>query len=116
MIHKEVKVKGSKVLILGVTFKENCPDIRNTKVIDMYLSLKSFGVDIDIYDPWVKNEDVKSEYNIQLIDNLGGTKYNAIVLAVAHHQFKTIDILNLKKKNAVVYDIKDFLEIKDKSL
>jgi UDP-N-acetyl-D-galactosamine dehydrogenase len=116
MIHKEVKVKGSKVLILGVTFKENCPDIRNTKVIDMYLSLKSFGVDIDIYDPWAKKEEVKNEYDIDLLETLEDHTYEAIVLAVAHKQFKTIDISNLKKKKSVVYDIKNFLEIKDKSL
>jgi len=116
MIHKEVKVKGSKVLILGITFKENCPDIRNTKVMDMYLSLKSYGVHIDIYDPWAKKEEVKNEYEIDLLENLENHRYEAIVLAVAHQQFKTIEISNLRKKKSVIYDIKNFLEIKDKSL
>lgn len=116
MIHKEVKVKGAKVLILGVTFKENCPDIRNTKVIDMYLSLQSYGVAIDIYDPWAKKVAVKNEYDIDLISDLNDKKYDAIVLAVAHRQFETINILHLKKKKSVVYDIKNFLETKDKSL
>ena len=116
MIHKEVKVKGSKVLILGITFKENCPDIRNTKVMDMYLSLKSYGVYVDVYDPWAKKEEVKNEYDIELLNTLEDCTYEAIVLAVAHQQFKTIDISSLKKKKSVVYDIKNFLEIKDKSL
>ncbi|TXD51426.1 MULTISPECIES: nucleotide sugar dehydrogenase [unclassified Polaribacter] len=116
MIHKEVKVKGAKVLILGITFKENCPDTRNTKVIDMYLSLKSYGVAIDVYDPWAKKATVKDEYDIDLIPELKDHKYDAIVLAVAHRQFETIDITKLKKKKSVVYDIKNFLETKDKSL
>lgn len=116
MIDKEVKVKGAKVLILGVTFKENCPDIRNTKVIDMLLSINSFGVKTSVYDPWAKREEVKQEYGIELIKDVYKTKYDAIVLAVSHNEFKTIDISKLKKKKAVVYDIKNFLDVKDKSL
>ena len=116
MIDKEVKVKGANVLILGITFKENCPDIRNTKVIDLYLALKSFGVQIDVYDSWAKKEEVKEEYDINLIDAVYNKKYDAIVLAVSHKEFKNIDILKLKNKKAVVYDIKNFLAIKDKSL
>lgn len=116
MIHKEVKVKGAKVLLLGITFKENCPDIRNTKVIDMYLSLKSYGLQIDVYDPWAKQQEVQEEYGIQLLNDLSAEKYDTIVLAVAHYQFKNINIATLKKRKSVVYDIKDFLEIKDKSL
>jgi UDP-N-acetyl-D-galactosamine dehydrogenase len=116
MIDKEVKVKGANVLILGITFKENCPDIRNTKVIDLYLALKSFGVQIDVYDSWAKKEEVKEEYDINLIDAIYNKKYDAIVLAVSHKEFKNIDILKLKNKKSVVYDIKNFLAIKDKSL
>ena len=116
MIDKEVKIKGTRVLILGVTFKENCPDIRNTKVIDLYHALKSYGVKVDIYDSWAKNEEVKQEYNIDLIQNINTRKYGAIVLAVAHNEFKTIDVRSLQKKKSVIYDIKNFLEIKDKSL
>jgi UDP-N-acetyl-D-galactosamine dehydrogenase len=116
MIDREVKVKGANVLILGITFKENCPDIRNTKVIDLYRSLKSFGLKVEVYDPWAKKAAVKNEYDIDLLDTLEDHTYEAIVLAVAHKQFKTIDILKLKNKKSVVYDIKDFLEIKDKSL
>jgi UDP-N-acetyl-D-galactosamine dehydrogenase len=116
MIDKEVKVKRANVLILGITFKENCPDIRNTKVIDLYLALKSYGVQCDVYDSWAKKEEVKNEYDINLIDEIYSKKYDAIVLAVAHKEFKNIDILKLKNKKSVVYDIKNFLAIKDKSL
>lgn len=116
MIDKDVKIKGTRILILGVTFKENCPDIRNTKVVDLYHSLKSYGVKIDIYDPWAKNKEVKEEYNIKLINDINKKKYGAIVLAVAHNEFKSIDITKLQKKKSVIYDIKNFLKIKDKSL
>lgn len=116
MIDKEVKVKGAEVLILGFTFKEDCPDVRNTKVIDMYLALKSFGTKVDVYDPLANEEDVKSEYDIHLTNNLDQKKYDAIVLAVPHKAFISIDIDQLKKDDAVVYDIKNFLNQKDKSL
>jgi UDP-N-acetyl-D-galactosamine dehydrogenase len=116
MIDKELKVKRASVLILGITFKENCPDIRNTKVIDLYLALESFGLQADVYDPWAKKEEVKEVYDIDLIDEVYIKKYDVIVLAVAHKEFKNIDIVQLKNKEAVVYDIKNFLAIKDKSL
>jgi UDP-N-acetyl-D-galactosamine dehydrogenase len=116
MIDKELKVKRASVLILGITFKENCPDIRNTKVIDLYLALESFGLQADVYDPWAKKEEVKEVYDIDLIDEVYSKKYDVIVLAVAHKEFKNIDIVQLKNKEAVVYDIKNFLAIKDKSL
>ncbi|MDD7913399.1 nucleotide sugar dehydrogenase [Polaribacter ponticola] len=116
MINREVKVKGANVLILGITFKENCPDIRNTKVIDLYLGLGSYGVNVDVYDSWAKKEEVKQEYDINLIKGVYDKKYDAIVLAVAHKDFRKIDVLRLKKEKSVVYDIKNFLEIKDKSL
>ena len=116
MIDKEVKVKGAKVLILGITFKENCPDIRNTKVIDMYLALKSFGIDAVIFDPLANQEDVLSTYNLHLKNSIDNETFDAIVLAVPHKEFATIDIDALKNKNAVVYDIKNFLSKKDKNL
>jgi UDP-N-acetyl-D-galactosamine dehydrogenase len=116
MIDKELKVKRASVLILGITFKENCPDIRNTKVIDLYLALESFGLQADVYDPWAKKEEVKEVYDIDLIDEVYSNKYDVIVLAVAHKEFKNIDIVQLNNKEAVVYDIKNFLAIKDKSL
>lgn len=116
MIDKEVKVKGADVLILGITFKENCPDIRNTKVVDVIHFLGSFGVNVDVYDPWAKKVEVQKEYDIQLLEDLYGKKYKAIVLAVSHKEFKEIDVLRLKSETSVVYDVKNFLDIKDKSL
>jgi UDP-N-acetyl-D-galactosamine dehydrogenase len=116
MINREVKVKGANVLILGITFKENCPDIRNTKVIDLYLGLESYGVNVEVYDSWAKKEEVKQEYDINLIKQVYDKRYDAIVLAVSHKDFREIDVLKLKKEKSVVYDIKNFLEIKDKSL
>ena len=116
MINREVKVKGANVLILGITFKENCPDIRNTKVIDLYLGLESYGVNVEVYDSWAKKEEVKQEYDINLIKQVYDKRYDAVVLAVSHKDFREIDVLKLKKEKSVVYDIKNFLEIKDKSL
>lgn len=107
LIHKGHAVKDSKVLVLGITFKENCPDIRNTKAIDVVNELKAFGCDVDVYDPWANKEEVENEYCLSLIDSYGEQKYDAAVLAVAHKEFKTIDISKLRNgNNAVIYDIK----------
>lgn len=118
MIAEDVKVKNSNILILGITFKENCPDVRNTKVIDVYHSLKSYGVDIDVYDPWAKKEEVSLDYGLELIDNPYKQEYDAVVLAVSHDEFKNLDLLKIKKENGVVYDVKNFLpqELIDKTL
>ena len=86
MIKEEVKILGSKVLLLGITFKENCPDIRNTKVIDLINSLKEYGCNVDIYDPWADKDEVKAEYDVDLIDN-PKDHYDVSVLAVAHNEF-----------------------------
>ncbi len=109
LIQKGHPVKGSNVLILGITFKENCPDIRNTKVVDIYHGLKPFGIDIDIYDPWADPEQVKLEYNIDLTSSLEKKKYASIILAVAHKKFLSIDLEKLKEKKAVIFDTKSFL-------
>ena len=116
MIDKEVKVKGANILILGVTFKENCPDIRNTKVIDMYLALKSYGTKVDVYDPLANSKEVLSSYGFSLKENINPKKYDAIVLAVPHKEFRSFDVNEFKKDNSVVYDIKNFLTQKDKNL
>ena len=105
LIKKGHKVEGSKVLILGITFKENCPDIRNSRVIDVYQELREFGIDVEVYDPWASKHDVKEEYDITLLDNLSD-KYDGILLAVSHNEFKSINLENFKNKNAVVFDIK----------
>ena len=105
LIKKGHKIEGSKVLILGITFKENCPDIRNSRVIDVYQELKEFGVDVDVYDPWASKQEVKDEYDITLLDNLGD-KYDGILLAVSHDEFKSLNLENFKNTNAVIFDIK----------
>ncbi len=114
MIHKGHKVKGAKVLVLGITFKENCPDIRNSRVIDVIRELQDFGCQVDVYDPWADPEEVKHEYGIDLLSTIDyqlSTNYDAVVLAVAHNQFKDLD-LNTSDDNTVVYDIKGMLEKK----
>ncbi len=107
LIKKGHKIDGCKVLILGVTFKENCPDIRNSRVIDVYNELKEFGIDVEVYDPWADKKEVAEEYGIQLLENLG-TQYKGILLSVAHEEFNHIDINSLKGSDAVIYDIKSF--------
>ncbi|MDK2091350.1 Vi polysaccharide biosynthesis UDP-N-acetylglucosamine C-6 dehydrogenase TviB [Aliarcobacter butzleri] len=110
MIKKGHKIEGSKVLVLGITFKENCPDIRNSRVIDVIEELQEFGCNIDIYDPWADAKEVEHEYNLKLIKELNIAKYEAIVLAVAHNEFKE---LKLKTDNNVVFDIKSILDETD---
>lgn len=111
LIAKGHAVKDSKILVLGVTFKENCPDIRNTKAIDVINELKQYGCNVDVYDPWANPEEVKHEYKLSLLDSplrrdIGGL-YDAVVLAVSHNEFKTIDLSKLRNgHNAVIYDIK----------
>ncbi len=109
LIKKGHKIEGSKVLILGITFKENCPDIRNSRVIDVYNELKEFGVDIDVYDPWANKQEVHEEYGVNLIDKLD-SKYDGILLAVSHDEYGAIDIENFKNNNAVIFDIKGVLD------
>jgi UDP-N-acetyl-D-galactosamine dehydrogenase len=118
MIKKGIKIKDAKILILGITFKENCPDVRNTKVVDLISALKEFGVNITIYDPWANIKEVMHEYDLVSVKNLPNEKFDAIVLTVSHNKFKQIDFTSLKKENSIVYDVKNFLSesIKDKTL
>jgi len=111
MIHKTHTIKGSNVLILGVTFKENCPDIRNTKVVDIYHELCEFGLNVDIYDPWASAEEVKHEYGVDIIADLNKLKkYQAILLAVSHDQFKSIDFEKYYMEGVVVFDAKAVID------
>lgn len=111
MIQKIHSIKGSNVLILGVTFKENCPDIRNTKVVDIYRELCEFGLNVDIYDPWASKEEVKHEYGIDILNDYNpAKKYEAILLAVAHDEFKDINFEDLYKSGAVVFDAKAVID------
>ena len=110
MIKKGYKIRGSKVLILGITFKENCPDIRNSRVIDVIDELKEFGCSVTVSDYWADRDEVKNEYNIELKNDVSYEDYDTVVLAVAHDKFKCIDLNN---DNQVVYDIKSILNKSD---
>jgi UDP-N-acetyl-D-glucosamine/UDP-N-acetyl-D-galactosamine dehydrogenase len=111
MVQKDIPVKGAKALLLGFTFKENCPDIRNTRVIDIYHDLIEFGLAVTVYDPWVNKEEVKQEFGITVLNNQSELTddYSALILAVSHDQFKDLNIGALKGKRSFVYDIKGFL-------
>jgi UDP-N-acetyl-D-galactosamine dehydrogenase len=110
MVKKDIKVKNSNVLMLGITFKENCPDIRNTKAIDVYNEMLTYNTNVDVYDPWASKEEVKREYGIEVMNDLPNKKYDAIVLTVAHNEFKEIAIDSLQEKDSVLYDVKGFFE------
>lgn len=112
MIKKNIKVNASKILILGIAFKENCPDVRNTKVVDVVRALKDFETQVTIYDPWANPEEVKHEYNLETLTELPNDKYDAIVLAVSHKQFADLNLDLLKKECAVVFDVKGILNEK----
>lgn len=106
MIKKQKTIDNSNALILGVTFKENCPDVRNTKVVDVYKELIQYGVDVDIYDPWADIDEVMHEYGVEIYKQLPSKTYDAIIVAVAHNEFLSLDLSLLKNDQAVVYDIK----------
>jgi UDP-N-acetyl-D-glucosamine/UDP-N-acetyl-D-galactosamine dehydrogenase len=110
MIRKGIPVKGARALLLGLTFKENCPDIRNTRAVDIYHELREYGMEVTVYDPWADPEEVMHEYGIVSLKELPvHNGFNAIVLAVAHHQFRTLDFNNIMRPETVVYDVKGFL-------
>ena len=113
MIQKDIKIKDANILILGLTFKENCPDIRNTKVVDIVKELKDYEANVDVYDPWINVTESQHEYGITPVSELVEQKYDAIILAVAHHQFKELgadNIRKLGKKDVVIYDLKYVLD------
>lgn len=109
MNKKGVMVKDAKVLILGITFKENCPDIRNTKVVDIYYTLAEYTNNIVVYDPWADIEHVRQEYGLEVVNDLPQDKYDAVILAVAHNEYLHLNIESLIKENSVVYDVKGIL-------
>lgn len=111
MIKQGIQVKGAKALMLGITFKENCPDIRNTKAIDIYHELVDYGIEVDLYDPWAKPEEVMHEYGIRSQNQYPAKNgYQVIILAVSHKEFKKLDFTKFKQQGALVYDVKAFLE------
>lgn len=109
MIQKNHTIKGAKVLVMGITFKENCPDLRNSKVIDVIKELKEFGIEVDIYDPQADKEEVRHEYNLSLNDSLQNNSYNAVIHAVSHKEFQHINVKDLLLENGVIYDVKAIL-------
>ena len=112
MIKKNIPVNGAKVLVLGITFKENCPDVRNTKAVDLINALKDYGTNITIHDPWADEDEVMHEYGLESLKSIPNEKFDAIVLTVSHNKFKELDLLSLKNENAIIYDVKNFLEQK----
>ncbi len=109
MLKKRIQVEGSNVLIMGLTFKENCPDIRNTKIVDIISELKEYNINVDITDPWCSAEEVEHEYGLSLIEKPAQDNYDAVIIGVAHSQFKELGAENIRKlgkKNHVLYDLK----------
>ena len=109
MLKKGIQVLNSNILILGFTFKENCPDVRNTKVIDIYKTLQTYHIDITVYDPWANPVIAQHEYGIEVINELPSAKYNAVILAVAHKEFSDLNIMSLVNDVHVIYDVKGFI-------
>jgi len=119
MTKKRIQVEGAKVLVMGLTFKENCPDLRNTRVVDIVAELKDYNCDVDVYDPWVSVEEAQHEYGISPIAKANTGGYDAIILAVAHHQFKEMGadaIRALGRPTAVLYDLKYVLSAQESDL
>ena len=110
MLQNDLKVKESNILVMGITFKENCPDVRNTKAIDVINDLESYGINVHIYDPWASIEEVNHEYNKQITNKLPKGNFDAVVLAVAHEQFLKLNLRQLLNENGVLYDVKGILK------
>lgn len=116
MIRKDIPVNNAKILMLGITFKENCPDVRNTKIVDVISALEEYGITVETYDPWANSDEVLKEYQIKSSTEKPTEKYDAIILGVAHNEFSDLDLNQFKKDNAIVYDVKGFLEECDNRL
>lgn len=110
MLKKGIQVLNSDIVILGFTFKENCPDVRNTKVIDIYRALKEYNVNITVYDPWASPTIAKDEYGIEVVNELPSNKFDAAIAAVSHTAFNGMDILSLLKENHIIFDVKCTLD------
>ena len=109
MNKKGVMVKDAKILILGITFKENCPDLRNSKIVDIYTTLEEYTSNISVYDPWADSAVVKHEYGIDVTNTLPAEKFDAVILGVAHKQFLELDVRSLVRDGGVIYDVKGLL-------
>jgi len=108
MLKKDIAVKNANVLVLGITFKENCPDIRNSRAIDVVRELQDYQMNVDVYDPWASKEEVKEEYGLDLLSDIkdSNVKYDAVLAVVAHKEFKDLDIDKYTNDNALIYDVK----------
>lgn len=109
MIKKGIVVNGSTLLMLGITFKENCPDVRNTKIIDVIHALADYGIQVVVCDPWASPDDVKHEYNLSITNEIPKQQFDALVLGVAHNEFKTVNLNAFQKENSIIYDVKGIL-------
>ena len=119
MLKKRIHVQGARVLIMGLTFKENCPDLRNTRVVDIVKELKEYGIQVDVFDPWVNPAEAQHEYNITPVNEPAQGAYDAVVLAVSHHQFKAMGaptIRALGKPKHILYDLKYLLTEQESDL
>jgi UDP-N-acetyl-D-galactosamine dehydrogenase len=112
MVDREIKIKGAKILVLGMTFKENCPDVRNTKAIDVIKNLQSYGTSVSAYDPWASRQEVEKEFQLDLESELPSTPFSAIILAVAHTSFLDLDLRSMLAPNGILYDVKGVLKCK----
>jgi UDP-N-acetyl-D-galactosamine dehydrogenase len=109
LVKHDIKIKGAQVLVLGISFKENCPDVRNTKVVDVILNLQGYGMNLTIFDPWVNPAEVQEVYQLKTVQKLPADTFDAIVLAVAHNEFINLNLKPLLKTKSVVYDVKGVL-------
>ncbi|MDO6819747.1 nucleotide sugar dehydrogenase [Zobellia sp. 1_MG-2023] len=110
MVQRDIKIKGANILVLGITFKENCPDVRNTKAVDVINNLKSYGTNLTIFDPWASKEEVKKEFNLDMVSTLPKEKYDVVVLTVAHKEFLEFNLKNSLNPNGIIYDVKSILK------
>jgi UDP-N-acetyl-D-galactosamine dehydrogenase len=109
MIKKGIAINGAQLLMLGITFKENCPDVRNTKIVDVIAALKDYGIAVTIYDPWASPDAVMHEYKLTTAKELPSQKFDAVVLGVSHKEFLEIELDALRKDNSILYDVKGVL-------
>jgi len=112
MIKRGIAIKEANVLMLGITFKENCPDVRNTKIVDVIAALADYGIQVTIYDPWASSREVRHEYGLEITDTLPNQKFDAVVLGVAHDVFSKLDLTFFQKGKSIIYDVKGFLSCK----
>jgi UDP-N-acetyl-D-galactosamine dehydrogenase len=117
MIRHDIKVHGSEVLMLGITFKENCPDVRNTKIVDVIKALEDYGIKVTVHDPWANPAEVEHEYGLKCLNEMPvNAKFDSVVVGVAHEEFLTVDLSNNLKEVSVLYDVKGILANSDSKL